>query len=96
MARRFHARGWRCAQFSVRFTSPKNDDARILEADSLTAVQRAEVSAMRHVVLTIMLAVLTACAAGSDPGQKCPDDPHKQLTRAEWKACYGEQEEDTQ
>ena len=50
---------------------------------------------MRHVVLIIMLAALTACAAGRDPGPPCPNDPNKQLTRAEWKACYGEQEEDT-
>ncbi len=50
---------------------------------------------MKHLILTLVLAAFTACSAGgTDPTVKCPNDKDKQLTREEWKACYGLQKDD--
>jgi hypothetical protein len=45
----------------------------------------------KHLVLALVLAAFTACSSGSDPNVKCPDNKDKQLTRDEWRACYGRQ-----
>lgn len=49
---------------------------------------------MKRLVLAFMLAILAACTGGVDPKTQCPSDPNKQLSRAEWKACYGYQDHD--
>jgi hypothetical protein len=46
---------------------------------------------MKHLVLALVLAAFTACSSGSDPNVKCPEDKNKQLTRDEWRACFGYQ-----
>lgn len=51
----------------------------------------------RFVLLLTLASVLAACAghmqsASLDP--QCPSDPNKQMSRAEWKACYGFQDHD--
>jgi len=50
---------------------------------------------MKRFVLAFVLATFTACTGGgTDPKTQCPSDPNKQLSRAEWKACYGYQDHD--
>ena len=49
---------------------------------------------MKRLILALMLSAFAACSSGVDPTVKCPGGD-KQLSRAEWIACYGVQEEDT-
>jgi hypothetical protein len=50
---------------------------------------------MKHLVLTLMLAVtVTACSGGRDSSVRCPDDPNQEMSRAEWRACFGRQDKD--
>lgn len=49
---------------------------------------------MKRLVLMAVLAAVAACSGGVDPKTPCPTDPNKQLSRAEWKACYGRQDKD--
>lgn len=52
----------------------------------------------RFVLLLTLASALAACAgntmqsASLDP--QCPSDTSKQMSRAEWKACYGFQDHD--
>lgn len=54
---------------------------------------------MKRTILFLSLAaVLTACTGGipmgRDPQVQCPSDTNKQMSHAEWKACYGYQDHD--
>ena len=52
----------------------------------------------RFVLLLTVASALTACTGnipmGRDPQVQCPSDTSKQMSRAEWKACYGFQDHD--
>ena len=52
---------------------------------------------MKQFVFVLLLATMAACsgARGTDTARvTCPDDPNKQLSRDEWKACFGRQDHD--
>lgn len=51
---------------------------------------------MKRFFLLLTLAAFTACAGtATDQEVMCPQDQNKQLTRAEWEACYGYQDHDS-
>ena len=49
---------------------------------------------MKYLVFALMLFTFAACSGGRDTAVRCPDDPNKTLSSAEWKACYGRQDKD--
>lgn len=49
---------------------------------------------MKHLVLGVLLAALTACIAGVDPTVQCPNSK-EQMSREQWQACYGYQDRDS-
>lgn len=49
---------------------------------------------MRHLLLALTMAALSACAAGM-PYQEAACPPADQgMTRAQWEACYGHQDDE--
>ena len=52
----------------------------------------------QFVLLLTLTAALTACTGGipmgRDPQVQCPSDTSKQMSHAEWEACYGHQDHD--
>lgn len=49
---------------------------------------------MKYLVIALMLFGVTACGGGRDMAVRCPDDAGKELSRAEWQACFGRQDKD--
>lgn len=50
---------------------------------------------MKRLVLVFVLASFAACSGGGrDPTVQCPTDQNKQMSSAEWRACYGYQDKD--
>jgi hypothetical protein len=52
----------------------------------------------RFVLLLTLASALAACTGGIqtayDPQVQCPSDTNKQMSHAEWEACYGHQDHD--
>lgn len=51
----------------------------------------------RFVLLLTVASALAACnniPTGHDPQVQCPSDTSKQMSHAEWEACYGYQDHD--
>lgn len=53
---------------------------------------------MKHfLLLALVLSALSACAGGTNRSSvdaQCPSDRSQTLTRQQWEACYGRQEND--
>ena len=52
----------------------------------------------RFVLLLTLASALAACTGGmhqtANLEPQCPSDPNQQMSRDEWKACYGFQDHD--
>ena len=50
---------------------------------------------MKRLLLAVVLAALSACAAGVNTVEvQCPSNQSQTLTHKQWEACYGYQDHD--